>query len=203
MVHKVNASSHCAIDGCDQLVQVREWCSKHYQQGKRRGVIPPAEWVGLSESERRDRKKAYKDNYRKKNREEILEKRRNYLADPEKAEITRLAIKKWKSSLNGRYYTLLTSSRNRGLVVELTREQWETIASRNCTFCGSEPFQRPSGTGIDRVDSSIGYTVENSMPCCYECNIMKGSTTLEEFIARIKMINNNYEPKGLASYLNP
>lgn len=35
--------------------------------------------------------------------------------------------------------------------------------------------------GIDRVDSSIGYTIQNSVPCCKICNYAKHNLTLEEF----------------------
>jgi hypothetical protein len=39
-------------------------------------------------------------------------------------------------------------------------------------------------SGIDRVDSSIGYTEENTVPCCSPCNTLKGSGTRAEFEAK-------------------
>lgn len=36
--------------------------------------------------------------------------------------------------------------------------------------------------GIDRVDSSKGYTKENCIPCCRPCNVAKLDRTQEEFI---------------------
>lgn len=35
--------------------------------------------------------------------------------------------------------------------------------------------------GIDRVDSSKGYTVENSVACCKYCNTAKNTMTESEF----------------------
>jgi hypothetical protein len=40
--------------------------------------------------------------------------------------------------------------------------------------------------GIDRVDNSLGYTLENSVPCCTRCNIAKGTLTLEDFKEHVK-----------------
>lgn len=42
--------------------------------------------------------------------------------------------------------------------------------------------------GIDRVDSSKGYTLENTVPCCKKCNISKHNYTQEEFLEHIKKI---------------
>lgn len=35
--------------------------------------------------------------------------------------------------------------------------------------------------GIDRVDSNKQYTVDNCVPCCITCNVMKNALTLEQF----------------------
>ena len=33
--------------------------------------------------------------------------------------------------------------------------------------------------GIDRVDNSKGYTLNNILVCCYDCNTKKGAITKE------------------------
>lgn len=35
--------------------------------------------------------------------------------------------------------------------------------------------------GLDRLDSSRGYTVDNVVPCCWNCNRAKGTLSVEEF----------------------
>lgn len=42
--------------------------------------------------------------------------------------------------------------------------------------------------GIDRVDSSKGYTVENSVSCCKYCNTAKNTMTESEFYTWIKRV---------------
>ena len=45
-----------------------------------------------------------------------------------------------------------------------------------CHYCGIT-----DKIGIDRVDNSKGYTIENAVPCCSPCNKMKGTMLVEEF----------------------
>lgn len=42
--------------------------------------------------------------------------------------------------------------------------------------------------GIDRIDSSQGYTVENSVACCKYCNTAKNTMTESEFYTWIKRV---------------
>ncbi len=53
-----------------------------------------------------------------------------------------------------------------------------TFWGRDCHYCGDEI----NGVGIDRVDSNIGYQMENIVPCCYQCNITKMDYSYNEFI---------------------
>lgn len=42
--------------------------------------------------------------------------------------------------------------------------------------------------GVDRVDSSKGYTIDNVVPCCDICNRMKLDKDITEFFDTIKRI---------------
>jgi hypothetical protein len=90
----------------------------------------------------------------------------------------------------------------RGLELSLTLEQFKALSQSNCHYCNEAPFLATrSGirdgqptqfrNGIDRKDSSLGYVIENCVPCCFPCNLMKGTTPYEEFLARISKINNH------------
>ena len=85
----------------------------------------------------------------------------------------------------GRYSTLLNRAAAANLEVELTLEQYtDLISSGECHYCGGR-LQR-TGYGIDRKDSSLGYTLANSVACCKYCNHAKGSEfTYEEFMTHI------------------
>ena len=78
----------------------------------------------------------------------------------------------------------------------------------NCYFCGSEPKEYQSDkrfnktnisfkrNGIDRLNSSLGYTKENSVSCCATCNLMKMTLGEKEFITHINKISNFLVNKG-------
>lgn len=46
--------------------------------------------------------------------------------------------------------------------------------------------------GLDRVDSSKGYTIDNVVPCCVTCNTAKNKMTQKEFKEWIKTVYENY-----------
>lgn len=46
--------------------------------------------------------------------------------------------------------------------------------------------------GLDRVDSSKGYTIDNVVPCCATCNTAKNKMTQKEFKEWIKTVYENY-----------
>ena len=89
-------------------------------------------------------------------------------------------------------------AKKRGLSWELSVEEFVTLTSSDCHYCGRAPFrvQKVSGrkdggdspgssytyNGIDRVDNAIGYELDNCVPCCTECNRAKMDRSYEEFI---------------------
>ncbi len=79
-------------------------------------------------------------------------------------------------------------SPKRNLTFELTEEFFKKNFQANCYFCGDKLHT----VGFDRLDNSIGYTIENSAPCCKECNFMKHSQTELDFIEKCKKIINNH-----------
>ena len=46
--------------------------------------------------------------------------------------------------------------------------------------------------GIDRIDSNIGYTSENTVSCCKYCNTAKNTMTQEQFKEWIVRVYKNY-----------
>lgn len=80
----------------------------------------------------------------------------------------------------------------------------ETII-QNCHYCGDPPKQYRLDrakvrqgispvfiNGIDRIDSTNGYTIDNILPCCQNCNLAKRSLSYKEFLHLITKI---YEHK--------
>lgn len=97
--------------------------------------------------------------------------------------------------------------RDRGYEFSITYEYFKDIISKNCHYCGSEPSnvkkdKRSFGdrvlkyNGIDRIDNDKGYTEENTVPCCRNCNIAKHTYTVEFFKELVTKIYHNFVMKG-------
>jgi hypothetical protein len=87
----------------------------------------------------------------------------------------------------------------------LTDAQFLSLCLSDCHYCGREPYTTHSCkydsfiyNGIDRKDNAVGYTAENSLPCCKECNLRKGTMGYEEFTAWIHIISNSTPEYGLS-----
>lgn len=76
----------------------------------------------------------------------------------------------------------------------LSTEEFYEIIIKNCFYCNSKPLQKygkKTFSGIDRIDSSIGYLKINCVPCCKICNHIKGSMAVDEFMRMVKRIHKN------------
>lgn len=40
----------------------------------------------------------------------------------------------------------------------------------------------PNLIGLDRINNDYGYTVQNSAPCCWDCNNRKNSMRLQDML---------------------
>lgn len=88
----------------------------------------------------------------------------------------------------------------RGLSWDLSPEEFKNIVSKPCYYCGAAPVQKNHLkrymrvetpvflNGIDRIDSNLGYNIENCVPCCEKCNRMKLDYSKEEFLNHIEKI---------------
>jgi len=102
-----------------------------------------------------------------------------------------------QASKNKTYSVYKYSASQRGYIFELTQEQFETLAVQPCYYCGRE-FTASKGSndmngkwkcnGVDRVDNTQGYTVENCVTCCFLCNYWKSDLSLQEFTDHLERI---------------
>jgi len=72
------------------------------------------------------------------------------------------------------------------IAFELSKSRFCKLRSKKCTYCGIEKCN-----GIDRYDNDLGYTTQNAVPCCKTCNYMKRDSRIDDFIDKIKKINNS------------
>jgi hypothetical protein len=109
---------------------------------------------------------------------------------------------KWAvPGISGKYYRYKKGAEKRGLVWEISKREFEQLVQMPCDLCGTEASQsegmgnEPTKfNGIDRRDSDIGYTLANSVPCCWNCNRMKGEESLAETLrhCRLMLIWNDW-----------
>jgi hypothetical protein len=90
-------------------------------------------------------------------------------------------------------------AKHRGLAWELTGEDFDRLTSQPCHYCGTPPSTvRSVGvvhengdfiyTGLDRKDNALGYTPDNTLPCCTFCNRAKWAKSYDEFMAWIAQL---------------
>jgi hypothetical protein len=88
------------------------------------------------------------------------------------------------------YYRWVASKRN--LNWSLSSRQFSKITSSACHYCGQPPsahfktketFGDYVYNGVDRKNNAVGYTPENSVPCCKQCNFAKRNLPYAEFKA--------------------
>lgn len=85
-----------------------------------------------------------------------------------------------------KYIHFKCNALNRNIKFDLTYEQATKLCEQDCFYCGC-----PRCLGIDRLDNSKDYTIENCVPCCGCCNRMKMDLTPSCFLNQIKQIYTN------------
>jgi len=83
--------------------------------------------------------------------------------------------KAWSQTRKAKYGYYKRNAKKRDLAFDLTMEEFMTFWQAYCTYC---PDQIAT-IGIDRIDSSKGYSLENCVPCCWECNRIKGDRNID------------------------
>jgi deoxycytidylate deaminase len=98
----------------------------------------------------------------------------------------------------------------------LTRDDIGSLIFKNCSYCDRAPSNslkhkdRPviKYNGIDRKDNSVGYTLDNTVTCCWKCNKTKSVLNSEDFIelahmvVRNSLVKNTLSEKKLSYYFD-
>lgn len=92
--------------------------------------------------------------------------------------------------VNALYRAIQRRAKVRGIAFDLTKEEARALFEGDCAYCGVAPALRNThghlaGTyeanGIDRVDSAKGYSADNCVSACKDCNLAKGVKSVDEF----------------------
>ena len=83
------------------------------------------------------------------------------------------------------YARFVQQKRTRTIGCTLTEQDYNTLTSSPCFYCGV-----PNCTGIDRVNPDSTYSLQDVVPCCFVCNYLKGNIPKDDFLA---FVNHLYK----------
>jgi hypothetical protein len=111
--------------------------------------------------------------------------------------------KKEMSIKNQAWYAHIANCKKRGIENFLSKEQYLSISSEACHYCGGLHVRESGGktnikiglNGIDRKDNELFYKLENSLPCCINCNRMKNDMSYEKTMSYLGQLFENIRLK--------
>lgn len=116
----------------------------------------------------RERQKQYAKTFRELNPTAILKHRK-------------------QCSENLKLKDLKNSAMNRNIYWEENDELiFNEMLKQTCYYCNDN-----NCISLDRIDSTQGYIISNTVPCCKICNHMKGFLDLETFLVKTNLISKN------------
>lgn len=102
--------------------------------------------------------------------------------------------KHWGFFLRHLFHQYKMNARRRGIEWTLFDVKAKELFEGNCFYCGAAPSERivdgklGLANGIDRLDSQKGYTKDNCVSCCSDCNYFKATRSYKDFIGHIERI---------------
>jgi hypothetical protein len=126
--------------------------------------------------------------WRQDNLEKIREWDRNHMKElieknPESIKrIKRISNRKYRNDPGHKFKILIQIAAKKKINFSLTLEEYVKLLKNPCYYC-EVSLENWSGGSLDRInnDKSIGYRVDNVLPCCGNCNILRGNRlTVEE-----------------------
>lgn len=100
------------------------------------------------------------------------------------------------AAMNSLILSYKNSAKARGIPFLLDSETFYKYVIKPCVYCGSVSQSEHKGkyrtgfkyTGIDRINSDVGYQDGNIAPCCSMCNMMKNKHNVDIFLQHIEKI---------------
>ena len=107
----------------------------------------------------------------------------------------RAATKEWNKTLEGRYSKYKRNTKYKSKVednptkrvFDLTFDEFAIRVQSPCVYCGRKAKENDYN-GLDRVYNDIGYTIDNVVSCCSDCNYMKQEYSFQHFIKVCKKV---------------
>lgn len=161
----------------------------------------------------KEEKAARDRQYAQKNKDKIQQYQKEYrddhkLSNAEYQKQYRIKNKdklnEYKKSPHVRYKVYQNNARHKGRNFNLSEEEFIEMTRQPCIYCGeySDTYGGEVFNGIDRIDSNLGYSIDNCVPCCAICNRMKMDMDVNDWISKIKQIIGHYNEQSLCNFTN-
>lgn len=107
------------------------------------------------------------------------------------------------SSRNTVFSEYKKAASERGYPWFLSDADFDVLTAQNCFYCAAPPSNTNNSgcngsftyTGIDRMDNSRGYEIDNVVPCCRRCNRAKDVMSQEDFLSWAERVVNHSRRK--------
>lgn len=99
----------------------------------------------------------------------------------------------WSDNLNRpNYGNYKKTSNDRGIVFDISKDYFNTMTKEDCRYCKrSLPIGKYNG--VDRIIPKNGYTLDNTVPCCDDCNTSKLTDSVDQMLSRDGRIADRIE----------
>lgn len=146
----------------------------------------------------KDRMKEWSKQYYWQNRDKVLAQQK--LRQQEKKEEIKSQKVKYRATHKAeisardqtpsrRMSTARSMAKKRGHIWTLTLEQYSEIISKDCYYCEGYFGKTLKGSGCDRINNDLGYSVDNVLSCCGFCNRLRSNVmTVDECKALITLL---------------
>lgn len=107
--------------------------------------------------------------------------------NPNKYKEHKYRVKKYAETLNGKFINAKRQAKERKIEWNISKKEYEYLITKSCDYCKGSLLTK--GTGLDRIDSNLDYSVYNVVPCCTSCNSIKGThLTYDEMKIAMKAV---------------
>lgn len=143
----------------------KEKLKEYYKQWYRNNI----DKVKKYRKENKDKIQEKSKIYREKNKEKIKQNWKEwYEKNPERSIKRRFTDAKRKAKLRNKEWAL-------------SFDEYQLLIGQPCYYCNYKLGERVRrASGLDRINSNIGYVPGNCVSCCYKCNIIKGQFLTSE-----------------------
>lgn len=97
------------------------------------------------------------------------------------------------------YNNYRSSANKRQYQFNLSLDEFVELIEQDCHYCGMVPTNSENSAniinhdsykynGVDRVDNTKGYSLDNCVPCCTTCNLSKLDLSVHEFKSWIERV---------------